>query len=137
MFRFAEDPYFRAFCHGISEGRYEPPSRKNISGRLLDENTARALEQKKKNIGSGEGFTLTSDGWEDVKGNSILNFVLTSASGLTISLKEFRAKKKKEKTGKYIAHLAMLVAKEVFPGELLNLLLAFVCDISSIGFLRI
>jgi hypothetical protein len=96
VFRFVEDPYFRAFCHGISEGRYEPPSRRNISGRLLDKNTARALEQKKKNIGSEEGFTLTSDGWEDVNGNSIVNFVLTSASGLTISLKEFRAKKKEK-----------------------------------------
>ena len=45
-------------------------------------------------------------------------------------MKEFRTNKKK-KTGKYIASLAILVVKEFFPGELLNLLLAFVCDSAS------
>jgi hypothetical protein len=28
-FRFVQNPFFKAFCHGISEGRYTPPDRKS------------------------------------------------------------------------------------------------------------
>ena len=71
---------------------------------------------------TGDGFTLTSDAWEDVNGESLVNFVATSTSGESLPLKEFRAAKKK-KTGRYVAALTLKVVNEFFPCPLKNLFL--------------
>ena len=88
------------------------------------------MEHKRKRIETGDGFTLTSDAWEDVNGESLVNFVATSTSGESLPLKEFRAAKKK-KTGRYVAALTLKVVNEFFPGPLEKLVLAFVCDSAS------
>ncbi|CAB5377283.1 unnamed protein product [Rhizophagus irregularis] len=75
QFSIIENPFFIEFLHETRPG-YEPPTSKLLSGRLLNQETARINDKIKEIIKNSENLTLALDGWTNPNGVSVYNYVI-------------------------------------------------------------
>ncbi|GBC39358.2 ribonuclease H-like domain-containing protein [Rhizophagus irregularis DAOM 181602=DAOM 197198] len=74
-FSIIENPFFIEFLHEMRLG-YEPPTSELLSGRLLNQETARINDKIKEIIKNSENLTLALDGWTNPNGVSVYNYVI-------------------------------------------------------------
>ncbi|GBC50085.2 ribonuclease H-like domain-containing protein [Rhizophagus irregularis DAOM 181602=DAOM 197198] len=74
-FSIIENPFFIEFLHEMRPG-YVPPSCELLSGRFLNQETARINKKVKKIIEDSENLTLAIDGWTSLSGASIYNYII-------------------------------------------------------------
>ncbi|GET67050.1 ribonuclease H-like domain-containing protein [Rhizophagus irregularis DAOM 181602=DAOM 197198] len=74
-FSIIENPFFIEFLHEMRPG-YEPPTSELLSGRLLNQETARINDKIKEIIKNSENLTLALDGWTNPNGVSVYNYVI-------------------------------------------------------------
>ena len=74
-FRFIENQHFlRAM--GILRPGYEPPSRRQLSNQMLDDCYTSLQAKMKADIANARYVSLTTDAWTNVKGESVINFII-------------------------------------------------------------
>lgn len=76
-FRLVEDPFLRMFFSIVCPN-FKIPTRKKLSGSLLDISYAACKKQVITSLSEKKSFSLVSDGWADARNNHIVNFVLAS-----------------------------------------------------------
>ncbi|CAB5366112.1 unnamed protein product [Rhizophagus irregularis] len=74
-FSIIENPFFIEFLHEMRPG-YEPPTSELLSGKLLNQETARINDKIKEIIKNSENLTLALDGWTNPNGVSVYNYVI-------------------------------------------------------------
>jgi hypothetical protein len=57
---------------------FKPPSRYQLSNKLLDNEYKSVQEKVKEKIQSSEALTLLSDGWTDINGTALINILFTT-----------------------------------------------------------
>ncbi|KAH9384344.1 hypothetical protein HPB48_026346 [Haemaphysalis longicornis] len=61
---------------------YKPPNRHSLAGTLLDAEYDAATVSMNNSIEKASFMTLVTDGWTNVEGESVINFVLCTPSPL-------------------------------------------------------
>ncbi|KAF4140739.1 hypothetical protein GN958_ATG10102 [Phytophthora infestans] len=95
-FRVIDDPHFRAMFD------YKLPSRRQLSGRLLDLIFKREMDRIIALMSGVSGWTLVTDGWSNVNGDSITNFVFVNPKFPPVFWKSINTRAEVH-TGRYIA----------------------------------
>lgn len=76
-FHAVEDSYFHAFIRMLNPS-FILPNRRALAGTLLDETYQKVKELDAEVISQQHSFTLVSDGWTNIKRESVINFILCS-----------------------------------------------------------
>lgn len=105
-FRVVEDPFFRALFD------YELPSRRQLSGRLLDRVFEREKLQAIEELRGQKNLAVITDGWSNCNGDSIINFVFTNSRITPVFWKSMTTAAE-EHTGRYIADSILSVINEL------------------------
>ncbi|KAG3029463.1 hypothetical protein PC123_g5322 [Phytophthora cactorum] len=95
-FRVIDDPHFRAMFD------YKLPSRRQLSGRLLDMIFTREMDRIIALMCSVTEWALVTDGWSNVNGDNIINFVFVNPKFPPVFWKSINTKADAH-TGRYIA----------------------------------
>jgi hypothetical protein len=122
-FNAVEHQSFKNLVHELRPG-YEPPGRRALGGKLLDDEVAKLKKTLADDLG-GKSVALIQDGWSDVHNSPVIGSVVhTGEKAFFISSKECDAVKK---TARYCANVAKEVIKEI-EAEYGCHVRAFVCD---------
>ena len=74
-FVFAESESFKQFCKSLRPA-YQPPSRKQIAGPLLDQDFAQIQSEIMQKIQKSKCVNLVSDGWSNIRNEHVVNFLV-------------------------------------------------------------
>lgn len=93
------------------------PSAKTLGGRLLDKKYNEAEAKLQDSLGEAENLTLTSDGWTNLRGDHIVNFVITAPGQKPFFLKSIETTGIHQ-TAREIADTICGVIEEVGPSRI-------------------
>ncbi|XP_074106158.1 uncharacterized protein LOC141531947 [Cotesia typhae] len=110
-FRLVENDYLKKFLKLSSPG-YIPPSKDQLSGRLLDEEYQLLKSVMKNKLENANSLTILSDGWTDINRCSIINIVFMAPE--PIFYKAIDASSESH-TGTFIAGILSTAIEEVGP----------------------
>ncbi|XP_044588532.1 uncharacterized protein LOC123267761 [Cotesia glomerata] len=110
-FRLVENHYLKRFLKFSSPG-YTPPSKDQLSGRLLDEEYQLLKSVMKNKLESANSLTILSDGWTDINHCSIINIVFMAPEPIFYKAIDASAE---SHTGTVIAGILSTVIEEVGP----------------------
>ena len=74
-FRFIENPHLMRAMSILRPG-YEPPSRRQLSGRMLDDCHASIEAEMNAEISGAMYVSVATDAWTNVNGESVINFIV-------------------------------------------------------------
>ncbi|GET56204.1 ribonuclease H-like domain-containing protein [Rhizophagus irregularis DAOM 181602=DAOM 197198] len=81
-FSIIENPFFIEFLHEMRPG-YEPPTSELLSGRLLNQETARINDKIKEIIKNSENLTLALDGWTNPNEHDLAKITISGCNQIT------------------------------------------------------
>jgi len=103
-----ENPYWIDVFHKLRPA-YQLPSRYALSSPLLDNEYKKVNDAVACKIADAECVAVVSDGWTDINGDSIINFIITTP--LPVFLKSIETKENSH-SGKYIADTLLDVIED-------------------------
>ncbi len=104
-----EDEYFIAFCKKLRPA-YELPKRSKLSNELLNKTYKNVTENVTQHVKETNLVCITSDGWTNLRCESIINFMVTTPK--PIFWKAIETKEKRH-TGTFIAQQFDIVINEI------------------------
>ncbi|ETI51356.1 hypothetical protein F441_05282 [Phytophthora nicotianae CJ01A1] len=105
-FRVAEEPSFQAMFD------YKLPSRHQLSGNLLDTVYSREKDRVISLLKEASDLAIVSDGWTNISGDSIVNFVLVNPRFSSVLSKSINTVAHMH-TGEYIADTILTTIADV------------------------
>lgn len=108
-----ESQNFKDLLHCLRPA-YQPPARKKLAGPLLDSKYETMLQEMNSFLASPEGknITLVTDGWTNVRGEAIINYVFVTPTGKAFFYKSVPSHTEAH-TSKYLADEIIKVIEEV------------------------
>lgn len=94
-----ENVYWQEFFNIINPG-FEPPSRHELSNKYLDNNYQEVKKRVDDKINSAISVGVQSDGWSNINGEGIINFVVTTPQPVFFKSLETKVS---SQTGEYLA----------------------------------
>lgn len=80
-FSFGTNKWFRAFISDGLRVLYIPPGKDLLRGRLLDEEDAAVQAKVDRVLAESDYLQVASDGWSNLRGESIISYVITCTQG--------------------------------------------------------
>lgn len=112
--RFVDNPDFQAFCNKLRPG-YKLPSREYMIPKVLIPAEYQNVQQRvKKFAEDSDALSISTDGWTDITGKSILNFVILNPEP---RLHSFSDVSEDGETGEVIAQKLIEIICEVNPNK--------------------
>lgn len=112
--RFAENYDFQRFCNLLRPG-YTLPSRNHMIPKVLIPAEYKEVQHRvKKFAEDSDALTISTDGWTDINGKSILNFVILNPEP---RLHSFADVSEDGETGEVIATKLIEIISEVGPNK--------------------
>lgn len=93
-----ENPFWISFFKTLRPS-YTLPTRYHLSNTLLNEEEARIRKFTNKLIGEASSLAIMSDGWSNIRSESIVNFIVTAPQPIFVKSLETKAERH---TGKII-----------------------------------
>lgn len=106
-----DNPYWIDFFKALRPA-YKPPTRYNISNKLLDDEVSRITDQNTICIADSKVLGIMCDGWTNVRNESIVNIVVTTPK--PIFYKSLSTGVQRH-SGEYLADLIISVIEELGP----------------------
>ena len=114
---FVEHPYFKEFAH-IARPAWIPPSRYELSSKMLDNENQFANGEKAAKIDRAQVVGLMTDGWSNVKNKGLINFVATCPDPVYMATIDAS---RHSHTGSYMAELIAEKIEEIGKAKVLSL----------------